>query len=75
MRNISQAALRQVLVPKVDDDVQIESLEAYAGVAEAIDRLRTEIAASGARLGHLRRFLLAAAFAGHLTGATSDLSQ
>jgi type I restriction enzyme, S subunit len=55
MRNISQAALRQVLLPKVGEAMQSESLNAYAAVAMSTNRLRTEIDSSKVRLRNLHR--------------------
>jgi type I restriction enzyme, S subunit len=74
MRNVSQAALRQVLLPKVDPTSQVHALEAFAGVAEATTRMRAEISAAEQRCNHLRRSLLAAAFSGRLTGSVADVS-
>lgn len=75
MRNVSQAALRQVLLPKVDPESQCHALEAFAGVAEAITRMRTEIETTEQRRTHLRHALLAAAFSGRLTDTSSDVSE
>ncbi len=75
MRNISQVALRQVLVPKVGEAMQSEALNAFAAVAISTNRLRTEIDSSMVRLGNLRRALLAAAFSGRLTSVAPDMSE
>ncbi|AGP65769.1 hypothetical protein OEM_42340 [Mycobacterium intracellulare subsp. yongonense 05-1390] len=74
MRNISQAALRQVRVPKIAEAMQVEALNTYAAVALSASRLRIEIDRSELRLRNLRHALLAAAFSGRLTGSTSTLS-
>lgn len=74
MRNISQVALRQVLLPKVGEAVQSEALNAFAAVATSTNRLRTEIDGCTVRLANLRRSLLANAFSGRLTGAALDSS-
>jgi len=58
MRNISQVALLQVLVPKVGEAMQSEALNAFAAVAMATNRLCTEIDSCRVRLGNLRRSLL-----------------
>lgn len=68
MRNISQVALRQVLLPKVGEAMQSEALNAFAAVAMSTNRLCTEIDSCRVRLGNLRRSLLVNAFSGRLTG-------
>lgn len=73
MRNISQVALLQVLVPKVGEAMQSKALNAFAAVAMATNRLCTEIDSCRVRLGNLRRSLLVNAFSGRLTGGP-DLS-
>lgn len=73
MRNISQVALRQVLLPRVGEAMQSEALNAFAAVAISTNRLRTEIDSCRFRLGNLRRSLLANAFSGRLTGELPDL--
>ncbi len=75
MRNISQVALRQVLLPKVGESMQSDALNAFAAVAMSTNRLRTEIDSFRVRLGILRRSLLADAFSGRLTSAPLDLPQ
>lgn len=75
MRNISQAALRQILLPKVDEAVQSEALNFFAAVATSTSRLRTDIDACKVRLGNLRRAVLTNAFSGRLTSAASDFSE
>lgn len=72
MRNISQAALKQVRLPRADHSGQTAALKAFAEVEQATAHLRQEIVAGEKRLGALRRSLLAAAFSGRLT---SDLSE
>lgn len=74
MRNISQAGLREVLLPQADEMAQRAALNAFTQVADATAALRTEIGAGEKRLGLLRRSLLAAAFSGRLTGSDTDLS-
>lgn len=72
MRNISQAALKQVKLPRADHSDQAAALKAFGEVEQATADLRQEIVAGEKRLGALRRSLLAAAFSGRLT---SDLSE
>ncbi len=72
MRNISQAALKRVKLPKADHGDQAAALKAFGEVEQATAHLRQEIVAGEKRLGALRRSLLAAAFSGRLT---SDLSE
>jgi type I restriction enzyme, S subunit len=74
MRNISQPALRRILLPKVDELVQQESLRNFAGVAASSDRLRVEIDTSEVRLKNLRASILSAAFTGRL-GSPTPLDQ
>lgn len=75
MRNISQAALHQVLLPKVGEAMQSEALNAFAAVATSTNRLRTEIDGSMVRHGNLGRALLAAAFSGRLSSVAPDVSE
>jgi type I restriction enzyme, S subunit len=72
MRNISQLALRQVLLPKPGEAMQSEALNAFAAVAMSTNRLSTEIHSCRVRLHNLRRSLLAHAFSGRLTSAPLD---
>lgn len=72
MRNISQVALLQVLLPKVGEAIQ--ALNAFAAVAISTNRLCTEIDSCRVRLGNLRRSLLVNAFSGRLTGGLPNLS-
>lgn len=74
MRNISQAGLRRIRLPKVDPTHQLRALNAFAGVADAIARMETEVGAAERRCSRLRRALLAAAFSGRLTGALANES-
>jgi type I restriction enzyme, S subunit len=69
MRNISQAALKRVLLPNVSSGEQAAALRSFNGVADAIARLRHETATGAQRLEALRRALLAAAFDGRLTNS------
>jgi type I restriction enzyme S subunit len=70
MRNISQSALREVLLPVADESAQAAALEAFDGVAVATAHLRTEIARCELRAHSLRRALLDAAFSGRLIGGS-----
>ncbi len=74
MRNISQAALKRILLPNVSNEEQAAALKAFNEVADAIVLLRREVEAGSHRLEALRRSLLGAAFSGRLTGASSEPS-
>lgn len=74
MRNISQAALKRVLLPNISIDEQAAALRAFNEVADAVAVLRREIATGAQRLEALRRSLLSAAFSGRLAGAASEPS-
>ena len=74
MRNISQAALKRVLLPNASSDEQEAALKSFNEVADAIVLLRREVETGAQRLEALRRSLLAAAFSGRLTGAASEPS-
>jgi hypothetical protein len=74
MRNISQAALKRVLLPNVSIDDQLAALKSFDEVAEATVLLRREVATGAQRLEALRRSLLGAAFSGRLGGALSEPS-
>jgi len=74
MRNISQAALKRVLLPNVSTDEQVAALKSFNEVADAIVLLRREVETSAQRLEALRRSLLGAAFSGRLGGAPSEPS-
>lgn len=67
MRNISQASLMQVRVPRATPQEQAAAVGAYAEIAAAVDRLRTELDSAHRRSAGLGRSLLAAAFSGQLT--------
>jgi type I restriction enzyme, S subunit len=73
MRNISQAALKQIRLPKADHGDQVAALKAFGEVEQATADLRQEIVAGEKRLGALRRSLLAAAFSGRLTSVLSEV--
>jgi type I restriction enzyme S subunit len=66
MRNISQAALLSIQLPKATPDQQAEVVRKVAAVEEQVGRLRVEIERAQARHLGLRRSLLDAAFAGRL---------
>lgn len=68
MRNIAQGALKQVRLPRADETKQADALEAFAEVSAASAGLHDAVERAGSRLSALRRSLLAAAFAGRLTG-------
>ena len=75
MRNISQASLLRVLLPAADETEQARAIGEFAAIDEASRRLAREVEATDARLRHLRRVLMAAAFSGSFTGTGSDLSE
>jgi type I restriction enzyme S subunit len=72
MRNISQASLMRVRVPRATPQEQAATVGAYAEIAAALDRLRTELDSTRRRSTGLRRSLLAAAFSGRLTAETAS---
>lgn len=67
MRNISQASLRRVMLPRHDASMQLDALSAYEDVSSSAEALRRELVRSEGRLVQLRRSLLTAAFSGRLT--------
>lgn len=67
MRNISQASLMQVRVPRATPQEQAAAVGAYAEIAAAVDRFRTELDSAHRRSAGLGRSFLAAAFSGQLT--------
>lgn len=67
MRNISQAALRALLVPSVEQTSQHDALRDYEGIAHSLIGKREHIDSCLWRASILRRSLLAAAFRGNLT--------
>lgn len=75
MRNISQASLLSVAVPKVSLDEQLAQVKQVRVAQSAIHRLSAEVRASSIRSRTARRSLLAAAFSGRLTGGSSDLER
>jgi type I restriction enzyme S subunit len=75
MRNISQASLRRVLLPKSDLDEQVKAMAGFIQIKSAIDRMRTELAFQERRSAALRRSILAAAFSGQLSGRNSDFAR
>lgn len=74
MRNISQASLKMIQVPHRDESAQLTSVAAFDRVSESIAIVTSEIALQLVRSKSLRKSLLAAAFAGRLTGSSHDLS-
>jgi type I restriction enzyme S subunit len=66
MRNISQAALLSIQLPKATPVQQAEVVRKVAIVEEQVGRLRVEVERAQARHMGLRRSLLDAAFAGKL---------
>lgn len=74
MRNISQGALKQVLLPRAGMDRQRHALAAFGDVSAANSGLRDAVESADRRLTALRRSLLAAAFSGRLTGSARDMS-
>lgn len=74
MRNISQASLRRVRLPRCDGDAQLRAVEAFGRVEESVVAARSQIGQQQRRSSALRRSLLAAAFSGRLTATSEDLS-
>ncbi|TWH03142.1 type I restriction enzyme S subunit [Nocardioides sp. J9] len=74
MRNISQSALKQVLLPRADVAMQADALTAFGAISDATATLRNGVGAAESRLAALRRSLLAAAFSGRLTGARETVT-
>jgi type I restriction enzyme, S subunit len=72
MRNISQAALKRVLLPIASSDEQVAALKSFNEVSDATVLLRREIETGAQRLEALRRSLLAAAFSGRLARPVSQ---
>ncbi|MEU6336318.1 restriction endonuclease subunit S [Streptomyces cellulosae] len=69
---VSQKDLQKILVPAPDLPVQQTILERMGEHNAAVQRLSRQVEWEQARAGSLRRAILAAAFSGRLTGATSD---
>jgi type I restriction enzyme S subunit len=67
MRNISQASLMRVNVPRATPQEQATAVSSYAEIAAAFERLRTGLYSASRRSEGLQRSLLAAAFSGQLT--------
>jgi type I restriction enzyme, S subunit len=72
MRNISQKALLQVEVPRLDFAAQREAVTSYSLVEPRLQLLRSELEQARARSQGLRRAVLTAAFRGKLTGHRTD---
>lgn len=66
MRNISQAALLSIQLPKATPAQQAKVVQEVAAVEEQVGRLRVAVERTQARHKGLRRSLLDAAFAGRL---------
>lgn len=73
MRNISQAALLGIDVPDREPEEQLAAVARCSELLSAASRLAAETDAAQRRLSSLRRAVLAAAFAGRLTGGSSDI--
>jgi type I restriction enzyme, S subunit len=71
MRNISQASLMRVNVPRATPQEQATAVSSYAEIAAAFERLRTGVDSASRRSEGLHRSLLAAAFSGQLTAETA----
>lgn len=72
MRNISQASLRQVLLPKIDPVGQAEAVARFDEVRASVDHLTDQLQRQERRLSLLRQALLEAAFSGCLTDIESN---
>lgn len=67
MRNISQASLRQVLLPTPTPSAQVRAITAFENIDAGSNRLRLEVMAKRERLTALRHSILDAAFSGRLS--------
>lgn len=74
MRNISQASLRQVLLPAATPSAQDQAIGAYESMRAGSSRLRDEVLKQNDQLSALRLSLFAAAFSGRLIRSVSELS-
>lgn len=74
MRNISQDALKKVLLPIATESDQERAVHDFAEISATIERMRAEFDAAEHRSAALRRSLLAAAFSGRLTRTAADLA-
>lgn len=75
MRNISQRALSEVLIPKVTAAEQESDLARIDELLSAVSGLSLATAESDRRSRVLRRSLLSAAFSGRLSGHGSDMDR
>jgi len=77
MRNISQASLLRIRVPRATPAEQSQTVSLAETVEAASATARTELGKAKVRASHLRRALLTAAFAGRLTGEklSNDVGQ
>jgi type I restriction enzyme, S subunit len=73
LASISLTKIRQMPLPVPPKDIQREIVEQLDDRLQACDRLAVNVAEARARAGTLRRSLLAAAFAGRLTGRSTDV--
>lgn len=73
MRNISQDALRKVLLPSATKPEQEGAVHEFAEIWTTISRTRTELDAARRRSTALRRAVLRAAFLGRLTENVSSV--
>ncbi|MGW7003149.1 restriction endonuclease subunit S [Streptomyces sp. NPDC054933] len=72
---VSQKDLQKILFPAPGLPAQQTILERMGEHNAAVQRLSRQVEWEQARAGSLRRAILAAAFSGRLTGATSDLER
>ncbi|MGL4745967.1 MAG: restriction endonuclease subunit S [Dermatophilaceae bacterium] len=72
MRNISQGALLNVLVPTLDERDQRADLAAFEAIDAERERMASATSGTLVRAHSLRRALLSAAFSGRLTGRSTD---
>lgn len=75
LASISLRTIRMMPIPLPPLDIQDERLDAIREAVGSTGRLRTETETALKRGSVLRRSLLAAAFAGRLTGADSDIDR
>lgn len=72
MPKIDQATIGAATIPLPDRGAQIAAIESVSAAEERVDRLVKVVHLQRARGAALRRAVLAAAFSGRLTGASTD---
>jgi type I restriction enzyme S subunit len=72
---LNKSSFSRLLVPRVPSAAREGLLDRIRETSEAVEHLRNELNAGVSRSAALRRSLLAAAFAGRLTGAATEPSE